>query len=205
MRRRAAATPPAWDAKSRCRTRNGRPTLSYCRDEQAITARQPTASGDQHPRPTRRQRRPDALQRPADRRATPPRCQADTQSPPDLPTQRRPHPRSHTPRRDRTADLRRDPVTDPPRTRPRRAATRPTARRTRRQAHQTSNGTLTRLPAGTCRSSDRHPIQATYRPLRHGRARRLRPARSGPRRARCRRCDRPRERRAAGPRAGRRC
>jgi hypothetical protein len=46
---------------------------------------------------------------------------------------------------------------------------------------------------------------ATYRPLRHGRARRLRPARSGPRRARCRPCDRRRERRAAGPRAGRRC
>ena len=75
----------------------GRPTLAYHRDEQAITAAATTdgiyALATNLPGRLSADHVLRALQRPADRRAPPPRRQADAQSPPDLPAQRRPHPR----------------------------------------------------------------------------------------------------------------
>lgn len=119
-------------------TRARRPTLTFARprrDHQRRPHRRRLRPGDQPPRPTDRQSRARALQGPADRRAPPPRHQADTQSPPNLPAQRRPHLRPDEHRRHRAADLRPDRVPNPPSTRPRTAA-RPAARRPRRQAHR---------------------------------------------------------------------
>ena len=84
------------------------------------------------------------LQRPADRRAPPPRLQTDTQSPPDLPPQRRPHLRAHQHHRDRSADLRTDRNRDPQSARRDRADPRPAAREPLSETHRTQRAR--RLP-----------------------------------------------------------
>ena len=76
------------------------------RDQPGSGARRDLRPRDEHPRPGHRRTAPTALQRPADRRAPPPRPQTDPQSPPDLPTQRRPRLRATEHRRDLTTDLR---------------------------------------------------------------------------------------------------
>ena len=94
-------------------TRNGKPTLTWTRDHDAIAAAGQTdglyalATNLPGARLTAGQLLRD-LQRPADRRTPTPRLQADPQSPADLPAQRRPHLRADQHHRDRAADLRTD-------------------------------------------------------------------------------------------------
>ena len=130
-------------------TRNGKPTLTWTRDHDAIAAAAQTdgiyalATNLPGTRLTAGQLLRD-LQRPADRRAPPPRLQADTQGPPDLPAQRRPHLRAHQHHRDRAADLRTDRDRATQSDSRRRTATRPAAREPRRQTHRTQRAR--RLP-----------------------------------------------------------
>ena len=101
------------DHAPRTATRNGKPTLTWTRDHDAIAAAAQTdgiyalATNLPGTRLTAGQT-PARLQRPADRRAPPPRLQTDPQSPADLPAQRRPHLRADQHHRDRAADLRTD-------------------------------------------------------------------------------------------------
>ncbi len=79
---------------------------------------------------------PEPVQRPADRRTPPPRHQADTQSPPDLPPQRRPHLRAHQHHRNRATDPRANRNRTTQTTARERAAARAAARAPRRQTHR---------------------------------------------------------------------
>ena len=80
---------------------------TYTRDHDAISHsgrhRRDLRAGNQPPRARSPPTSPQALQRPTDRRTPPPRRQTITQGPPDLPPQRRPHPRPDQHRRPRAA------------------------------------------------------------------------------------------------------
>ena len=130
-------------------TRNGKPTLTFTRNQDAIAAAARTdgiyALATNLPQQTPDRRAGTTrLQRPADRRAPPPRLQTDTQSPPDLPPQRRPHLRAHQHHRDRSADLRTDRNRDPQSARRDRADPRPAAREPLSETHRTQRAR--RLP-----------------------------------------------------------
>src|SRR5918996_782634 len=104
------------------------------RDRARHRRRRHLRARDQQARPTLGRARARALQGPRDRRAPPPRPQTDAQGAPDLPPQRRPHPRARQHRRHRAADLRPDRVPTAPSAR--RPTARPAARGPSRQAHR---------------------------------------------------------------------
>ena len=130
-------------------TRNGKPTLTWTRDQEAINTAAQTdgiyALATNLPQQTADRRAdPARLQRAADRRAPPPRLQTITQSPADLPAQRRPHLRAHQHHRNRAPDLRTDRNRDTQRARRYRAAPRPAAREPLSETHRTQRAR--RLP-----------------------------------------------------------
>ncbi|MGB0098337.1 MAG: hypothetical protein WBP81_38080, partial [Solirubrobacteraceae bacterium] len=123
-------------------TRNGKPTLTFTRNQDAIDAAARTdgiyalATNLPATRLTAGQLPTTRLQRPADRRTPPPRHQADTQSPPDLPPHRRPHLRAHQHHRNRATDLRANRNRATQTTARERAAARAAAREPRRETHR---------------------------------------------------------------------
>ena len=147
-------------------TRDGKLTLDLAaqpgRDRHGRVVRRDLRARDEPPRPDHRRAGPAALQRPADRRAPPPRPQTDAEGPPDLPAQRRPRLRADQHRRDLAADLRTDRSPDPRRARRRPATPRTAARRPRRQTHRPQHPR--RLPRPRPHlHPHRHPTRPAHR------------------------------------------
>src|SRR5487761_1079625 len=122
------------------------------RDHRRQPAGRPVRAGRQPARP--RQRRPadrpghpEDLQGPVDRRAAPPRPQADPAGPARLPAQRRPDRGPHRHHRHRPADLRADRGRAAQRPRPRRSPARHPAREPRRHPHRPRRPGRLRRPA----------------------------------------------------------
>ena len=118
---------------------------------------------------TDRARRARHLQRPMDRRTTPPRPQTNPARAAGLPAQRRPHPCAHRRRRHRPAHLRPHRSRPARRPRPRHRTTRPAARTPRRGPHRARRAGRLHRPARHLHQRRPRPRPAHRRPTPHPR------------------------------------
>ena len=157
---------------------NGTPTIAWRRNPRALTAAAAldglyalaTNLPDPADRPLTALRCARGLQRPVDRRTTPPRPQTNPARAAGLLAQRRPHPRAHRRHRHRPAHLRAHRSRPARRPRTPHPTTGPAARRTRRDPHRARPANRLHRPARHLHKRRRtRPRPAHPRPTTHPR------------------------------------